>query len=259
MPLGTSTTPCSILMMFPSRQAAAVLSRWHDTCITVHTRHLYLQHTGANQLHLGLHSTQRAVLRHLRTGPEARHDAALRVLRRRATRWDAEVPDALDGAYFHFSSTRPPARLCLHASALFAALDVRLPVLATRQLLAFSGAVALAGTANPTISAVRSSATGSTLTASASSVAQFIRCLTLPLLLCKRTAMAVDIAFWAADRVRNGRACAPRSLFATRLRSGTLGCAILHVGVRSRSPTTMHVVSAAALEGSAGPHPRPRK
>lgn len=57
-----------------------------------------------------------------------------------------------------------------------------------------------------------------------------LRCLASPL--CRRTAMAVDIAHRAADRIRHGSACHPLSLFAARLKE----LALPHPGCRSAMP-----------------------
>lgn len=207
----------------------------HNSCTRIMWA-LYLQHHTSMGLHLQV--SQREVHRLLRAPRDVLHDSALLALRRRATRWDPAVPEALLGAYLHLSSMRPPLEVlfaCLRSVCNAWCTTARF---GNAPVLCPFGCGCHGGDAQ--VHLLRCSFFRLWLDlhlycaalSSATSVAQLIRCLAPPAPRCMRAAMSMDIALWASDRIRHGSKATPCDLFSARLNE----LALRHLVCRSALP-----------------------
>lgn len=212
---------------------AALAIRRNEVCGRAWHRHnsstrimrmLYERHCAMPRFMRTLTSTRRDAMTYFRPDAETRHDASLRVLQRRVMIWEPEVPEALVGSYLHFSSLRPPVEVlsaCLRSlcnawctASRFGNPPAHCPfgcgsargdrqshLLACPVFLHWLDLHLYCSTSPPDVS-----------------VAGYIRRLGAPFPVCMLSAISLDIAIWAADRVRRGSTLAPRILFAARLK-----------------------------------------
>lgn len=187
----------------------------HSRCTRI-MRLLYLQRCGVGQFRIAGTRSQRQIARLIQATPQERHAAALLALRRRTRRWDDTVPEAVVGAYIHFSKSRPPIALVLHASVACAMLRAR--PLASATLLPYVFPV-LGGDCQthllscPIFLHWLDLQLYSGYISSNPSVASFLRSLAQLFPFCMRAAMSMDVALWASDGIRPGATHLPGALF----------------------------------------------